>query len=307
MMQDDILDVPVVDAHHHLVRMDLGYPWLSPDSPFDRYHGDDRPLRVDYPADAYRAEMRQLPLVASVHVENGAADPLREARWLGEVIAEHAPIPAVHVARADLTEPGAATLLEDLASMPHVRGIRHILNWHPDPRVTHTSRPGILEEPLWRANFARLDTLGLSFDLQVFGDQLVSAVRLAKDHPATSIILDHAGMPLHRDPEYLAMWRQGMTELGRCENVTVKISAIGTTDHHWTTKSIAPIVEHTIQAFGPDRVMFASNFPVDRLYSSVGDLYRAFAALTAPYTRGERREMFAGTAARTYRLKSAGR
>ncbi len=91
-------DVPLIDAHHHLAWLDLGYPWLGAEAPVDRYHGDDRALRRDYAIEEYRADSEGLPLVASVHVENGAADPLAEARWIGEVIAAHGPIPAVHVA-----------------------------------------------------------------------------------------------------------------------------------------------------------------------------------------------------------------
>lgn len=301
-MDEMTLDVPVIDAHHHLAKLDLGYPWLRPEAPTDRYHGDDRALRRDYLLEDYRADTAVLPIAASVHVENGAADPLVEARWIGEVIAAGSPIPAVHVARADLSEPDAPRLLEELAQMPHVRGIRHILNWHADPLVSHTPRPGIIDEPEWRAAFAGLAALGLSFDLQVFADQLDDAARLAADHPEASIILDHAGMPLSRDPEYLRMWRAGIRAVARHENVSVKISALGTTDHRWSVESIRPLVAHTIDVFGPDRVMFASNFPVDGMYSSVAELYAAFAVLTERFTRDERTSMFARTAARVYRI-----
>ncbi|WP_295779706.1 amidohydrolase family protein [uncultured Microbacterium sp.] len=295
-------DVPLIDAHHHLARLDLGYPWLRAEAPVDRYHGDDRALRRDYAIEEYRADSEGLPLVASVHVENGAADPLAEARWIGEVIAAHGPIPAVHVARAELSAPGADELLDQLGAMAHVRGIRHILNWHPDVRWSHTDRPHIMTEPLWRRRFATLAERGLSFDLQVFGDQLAEAARLAADHPGNSIVLDHAGMPAARDAEYLRRWRSGLAEIARCENVTVKVSAIGTTDHRWSVASLAEIVVPTIDAFGPDRVMFGSNFPVDGLYSSLSALYAAFDEITSRYTRSERAAMFSGTAARTYRI-----
>jgi predicted TIM-barrel fold metal-dependent hydrolase len=298
----NVIDIPVVDAHHHLTRLELGYPWLAPDAPTDRYHGDDRQLRADYLVEQYRLDARDLPLVASVHIENGASDPLEEARWIGAVIAEHSPIPAAHVARADLSSPDVVGMLEELADMPHVRGIRHILNWHPDPRVSHTPRPGIINEPRWRSSFARLSDLGLSFDLQVFPDQLGDAAQLASDFPETTIVLDHLGMPLSRDVDYLGSWKAGMRALAEQKNVSVKISAIGTTDHEWTTDSIRPLADATVEAFTPERVMFASNFPVDGMYSTLTELYSAFSTITSDYSRDERVNMFGRTASRVYRL-----
>lgn len=298
-----MIDVPVVDAHHHLALLALGYPWLAESAPVDRYHGDDRSLRRDYLVSDYRQDLDGLPLAASVHVENGAADPLAEAEWIGRVIAEAAPVPSVHVARADLSDPAAPALLERYAAMPHVRGVRHILNWHPDPRFSHTDRPGIIAEPRWRANFARLAGLGLSFDLQVFADQLPQAAALVREHPGTAVILDHAGMPLTRDAGHLRLWRAGMRELAEAPQVTVKISALGTTDHRWSVASIRTLVLETIQIFGPERVMFGSNFPVDGMYSSLRRLFDAFDEITRDFSREERTEMFGGTAARSYRIQ----
>ena len=297
-----MIEVPVIDAHHHFADLDLGYPWLAASAPTDRYHGDDRALRTNYLRDDYRVDVDTVPVVASVHIENGAADPLAEALWLGEMIAEGSGIPAAHVARADLSSDDAPILLERLAAMGHVHGIRHILNWHPDPRYSHTDRPGISSEPRWRSNFARLADLGLSFDLQVFAEQLPEAAALASAHPETLIVLDHAGMPIRRDPQYISEWRRGLRMMASAPNVTVKLSAFGTTDHAWTYESIEPLVSATIDTFGPERCMFGSNFPVDRLYSSFTELYSTFDRLTSTYSKEDRAAMFGATAARVYRL-----
>ena len=85
-------------------------------------------------------------------------------------------------------------------------------------------------------------------------------------------------------------------------NTTVKISALGTNDHHWTVDSIRRIVLDTIDVFGPSRCMFASNFPVDGLYSTLGTLFAAFDGITAGLGHGERADLFAGTARRFYRI-----
>ncbi|MEO5318164.1 amidohydrolase family protein [Arthrobacter sp. CC3] len=296
-----MLDFDIVDAHHHLCNYARSYPWLQgPAEPF-RYHGDDRPLRRNYLIGDYLADAKGLRLAGSVHVENGAADPIWEAEWIQDVHADSG-LPSVQVAKASLVEPGVLSRLERLAAIPSVRGIRDILNWHPDPRYTHTSRRDLITDPCWLEGFSHLSTLGLSFDLQVFPEQLDQAAQLAANHPDTTIILDHAGMPIHRDPASLREWKAGLKKLAKQPNVVTKISALGTNDHSWTTASIRPVILDTIDVFGPHRTMFGSNFPVDSLYSSFAALYAAFDEITAALTSDERRQLFADTARKTYRV-----
>jgi predicted TIM-barrel fold metal-dependent hydrolase len=298
-----MLDLEIIDAHHHLCDFSQSYPWLEgPVEPF-RYHGDDRALRRSYLLKDYLADTQGFNLVGCVHIENGAADPLWEADWI-QGLHDSNGLPSVQVAKASLSDPAVLPLLEQLAALPTVRGIRDILNWHPDPRYTHTARPDLLTDAAWLKGFSHLASLGLSFDLQVFPAQLEQAARLAADHPGTLIILDHAGMPIERDPVSLQRWRKDMQRMADQPNVVAKISALGTNDHSWTTASIRPIVLETIDAFGPERTMFGSNFPVDSLYSSFNALYTAFDDITATMSGHERHDMFAETARRTYRIGS---
>lgn len=296
-------DLPIVDAHHHLCNLSRqSYPWLerAVEQGFP-YHGDDTPIRRDYLVADYLADVGDLHLAGSVHVENGAADPRLETEWLTAVM-RSSPVPSALVAKVDLLADTASADLEWQAAQPGVRGIRQILCWHPDRVYTHTSRSDIITDPLWRANFGRLPALGLSFDLQIYPHQLEQALDLARAFPDVPIILDHAGMPIGRAAPELAEWQERMRRLARCPNVTCKISGIGTQDHHWTVESIRPIVLGTIEAFGPSRCMFASNFPVDSLYSSLAELYAAFNETTYDFTAGERARLFSGTATETYRL-----
>jgi predicted TIM-barrel fold metal-dependent hydrolase len=271
-----------------------------------RYHGDDLPLRRDYLIDDYRADAAGLDvlgarLVGSVHVENGAADPLWESRWIDTVIAAN-DIPSVQVVKVDLTSPTAGQQLTAHAALPSVRGVRDILNWHPDPVLTHRERADLLTDPAWLAGFAALRQFGLSFDLQVFPAQLRQAAALAAEHGDIPIVLDHAGMPIERDPAALDRWKRDVTAVAAEPNTTVKISALGTNDHHWTIDSIRRIVLDTIDAFGPSRCMFASNFPVDGLYSTFGELFEAFDTITTGFEPAERADLFAGTTRRFYRI-----
>ncbi len=297
-----MLDFEIIDAHHHLCEFSQSYPWLEGLAEPFRYHGDDRPIRRSYLLEDYLADTEGYKLAGSVHIENGASDPLWEADWVQSVHEDNG-LPSVQVAKADLAGSGAQSRLERLAAIPTVRGIRDILNWHADPRYTHTARPDLITDPAWLKGFSHLSTLGLSFDLQVFPAQLHQAARLAADHPDTLIILDHAGMPIDRGPESLRFWREGMQKMADQPNVVTKISALGTNDHTWTTESIRQIVLETIEVFGPDRTMFGSNFPVDSLYSSFSALYTAFDEITKSMSIHERRQMFAETARRTYSLE----
>jgi predicted TIM-barrel fold metal-dependent hydrolase len=98
------------------------------------------------------------------------------------------------------------------------------------------------------------------------------------------------------------MWRAGMRALATNGNVSVKISGLGMLDHNWTANSIRPIVLEAIDIFGPDRAMFASNFPVDKLYTDYATIFRAFSEITADFTLTERERLFAGTAIEFYDL-----
>ena len=112
-----MLDFDIIDAHHHLCDFSRPYPWLQgPAEPF-RYHGDDRPLRRNYLIEDYLADATGFALVGSVHVENGAADPLREADWIQNVRDRNG-LPSVQVAKASLAEPGVLARPERLAAIP---------------------------------------------------------------------------------------------------------------------------------------------------------------------------------------------
>ena len=296
-----MLELDIVDAHHHLWDLSRSYPWLQESAGRLKVHGDDTAIRRDYLAGDFLREAEPLRPVASVHVDAGAEDPLQEARWLQDVADEFGfPQGIVAAARLDADDVGNA--LDSLAALPNLRGVRHILSWHIDPTLTYADRPGHMGDPAWLAGYARLADHGLSFDLLVYPHQLAEAAELAAAHPDTPMILDHAGMPLGRDDETLAAWRSGLATLAAQPNATVKISGLGMTDHRWTLDSLRPIVLDTIEAFGPDRAMFASNFPVDSLYSTYAQLYGAFDTITADFSPDERSALFAGTARRVYRL-----
>jgi predicted TIM-barrel fold metal-dependent hydrolase len=265
--------------------------------------GDVAPIASTYILGDYLQDASDQNLIKSVHVDAGMdpLQPVTETRWLQSIADKHG-FPHGIVARAELNRKDTQETLEQHCQFPNVRGIRHIVNWHADPAKTFVQRDDLLRDSDWLSGFGLLGRYNLSFDLQLYPTQFADAVTLARRYPDTAIILNHAGMPVDRDPEAYAYWRDGMRRLAAEGNIWVKISGLGMVDWHWTEDSIRPFVLDTINYFGVDRCMFASNFPVDKLYSSFGTLYGAFRRIVRSFEEHEQRKLFAETAAKVYRL-----
>jgi predicted TIM-barrel fold metal-dependent hydrolase len=181
--------------------------------------------------------------------------------------------------------------------------------------------PGLLMDPQFRAGFARLAPLGLTFDAWLFQPQLPDLIDFAGSFPGTTIVLNHFGGPLgvgpyaNRRSEMFDAWRHSIRELARRPNVVVKAGGLGMLycgfDFHLrptppTSEEVAsvwrPYVEATIEAFGAERCMFESNFPVDKQSCSYTALWNAFKRIAARYSKDEKAALFSGTAKRVYRL-----
>lgn len=299
-------DLPIIDPHQHLWDFTRQhYAWLM-DSPLPpNPAGDCAPIARPYGPDDYLRDVAGWNVVGTVHVDAGAdaAQAVDETRWLEEIAAARGmPDGLVAFTALDRSEAEVeAVLAAHVAASPRMRGIRQIINWHADPARTYTPRD-LLQDDRWRAGFALLRKYDLSFDLQIYPSQMPEAARLAARHPDTQLILNHTGMPTDRDAEGLAAWREGMALLAAQPNVAVKISGLAMIDRTWTTESIRPFVLTALDLFGPDRAMFASNFPVDRLYGDFSRHFEAYDAITAGFSDAERRRLFAGTARDIYRL-----
>lgn len=293
----------IVDAHHHLWDLGRGYhyPWLQ-DRPLPNgVCGDLTNIARDYVLADFQADTANYDLVKSVHIEAVSAHPVDETAWLQE-LADRRGFPHGIVARAELQAPDVEQILAEHKRYANTRGIRHIVNWHRDPRLTFGDRNDLMTDPAWLAGFRLLKKYDLSFDLQLYPSQMADAAELAHRHPDTRIILNHAGMPVDRDPAGLALWRDGMARLAAEENVVAKISGLGMVDWHWNIESIRPFVLGTIDAFGVDRTMFGSNFPVDKLYGSFDDLYGAFESIVTGFSEAEKQKLFHDNAVAYYRL-----
>lgn len=287
-----------IDAHHHLWDLSaVHYPWLMAKGEA-RFFGDPEPIQRDFLVDEFRAMATAQGFTASVHVQVGAADPLAEARWIQSVADANPGWPAAQVAFADLADPGRDALLDAYAELPTVRGVRQIVGRAPGEDA-QTGTNALLENPAFLDGLRIAAARGLSFDLQLLPEHYAAMAALIERVPDLQVALCHAGSPYDRTPEGLADWAEKLKVLSRLPNVTAKLSGLGMFDHAWTVDSIRPIVETVMAQFGPDRVMFGSNFPVDSLTSSYSDLVIAYDRLI---DAGDRDAVFGGTAARFYGL-----
>ena len=196
-------DFPIVDPHHHLWDLErFSYPWLSARPLPASVAGDVAPIAKSYLLDDYLADTANQNVVKSVHVDAGfdPSQPAEETRWL-QSIADQRGFPHGVVARAELHRPDVESTLAAHCQFPNVRGIRHIVNWHPDPAKTYVTKPDFLTDSAWLRGFARLKRYDLSFDLQLYPPQMADAAALAAAHGHTSIILNHAGMPVDATPK----------------------------------------------------------------------------------------------------------
>jgi predicted TIM-barrel fold metal-dependent hydrolase len=296
----------IIDAHHHLWDLRVNhYPWLT-DARREMLIGDPAPIAKNYLLADFLADAAGHDLVKSVHLEAGhsGSDPVLETGWLQGIADDPASrgFPHAIVAHANFAALDVEHTLERHSEHRNLRGIRHIVNRHPDPVLNFADRD-YLNEPAWRQNFRLLRRFNLSFDLQLYPAQMADGAALARENPDVQIILNHAGMPIERTEAGYAEWRAGMEVLAACPNIAAKISGLGMLDHRWTVESIRPFVLGTIEMFGVERCAFASNFPVDSLFSDYSAVWTAYDTITAGFSEGERDALFHGNAARLYRIE----
>ncbi|MBY8975968.1 amidohydrolase family protein [Rhodobacteraceae bacterium NNCM2] len=291
----------MIDAHHHIWRQkDL--PWLlGPEQP--RIFGPYAPIKRDYLVEEFLADLADTGIEKSVYVQanwapNWAAD---EAEWVQQT-ANRTGWPHGIVAYADFTVADVRPQLDRLTRYPLMRGIRQQLHWHKKPLYRFAPHAGLATDPVVQRNIARLADYDWSFDLQLFAPQMAGGAELAAVCPEVTFILQHAGMLEDRSKAGWAEWRKGMKALAAQPNVVTKLSAFGTFIHRNDPDLIAAIIAETVKIFGADRCMFGSNFPIEKIWTSYGELLDAHLKATAGLPQGQQKKIFNDTAARIYRL-----
>jgi predicted TIM-barrel fold metal-dependent hydrolase len=324
LRKEEILDParPIVDPHHHLWDRG-GQRYLIEEMAQDIASGHNIVATVYVEARSmYRAGGPEaLRPVGEVEFANGVA-AMSASGGYGP-----AAICAGIVGHVNLLGEGARGVLETeiAAGQGRLRGIRHSSAWDADANVAgmYANRPkGLLLDPTFRKGFACLAPLGLSFDAWLFHPQIGELANLARAFPDTRIVLDHCGGPIGtgsyagRRDEIFSGWKASIQDIARCPNVVVKLGGLAMRllgyDFHEralppsseeAAAAWRPYIETCIEAFGPERSMFESNFPPDKGQCSYQVIFNAFKRIAAQYSEAEKTALFSKTATEFYQLK----
>ena len=291
----------LIDAHHHIWELKR-IPWLQgPMQP--RIFGEYSALRRDYLGDAFKRDLTPHGIAKSVYIQInvGPGDEVAETEWVQGESDAHGVAQGI-VAYANLSDPRVGEVLDAHLGYPNTRGIRQQLHWHENAQYRFAPRPDLMNDAAFRAGMAELEKRDLSFDLQVFPSQMADAARLVRDFPKVKFVLLHAGMLEDRSPAGWELWRRGMRELAACPNLWVKLSGLGTFVRACSVDLWKPVIEETVQLFGPARTMYGSNYPIESLWTSYANIFDTTQACVAGLSSEDRLRIFRDTARAFYRL-----
>ena len=283
-----------VDAHVHFWDHSVeGLAWRYLEAGFD--HPRLRGMhRLDAPAFTDQELIAQAgahPPDGIVHIQScEEAEPGLETAWIQSLADRRGRVAAI-VARARVADANLPAVLRANAVHRLYRGVRDMAS------------PQTMGSDEFTAGFEHIADSGASLEVLVPYEKYPDVCDLADRRPDARIVLGHAGLAEHRDPDYFRAWAEGLTAFSTRPNVVVKISALASgADPEWTAASIRPWILECISTFGPERAMFASNWPIDRLYGTYERLIDAYLGATDGCDEAERDSLFASTAERVYKL-----
>ena len=284
-----------VDAHVHFYDMKhptLYYGHWQPDEDHPFLGSQTRILgSKNYLAENFLADSAIHGVTKVVHVQAaiGSKDPVEETKWLQEIY-QNTGIPNAIVGHVDLRGSKAGDVIERHLENDNFKGVRDF------------SYGDYLVNKQFRQGYSLLEQYDLVSSIAAQWQDMDHLADLAQTYPNIKIVLDHAGFPSKRGIEYFADWKAGMERIAKIENIFCKISGLGMGDNNWTTESIRPYVETCIELFGIRRSLFATNWPIDSLWSEYGDVVKAYREITSNYSETEIGRLFSKNAEEIYQL-----
>jgi predicted TIM-barrel fold metal-dependent hydrolase len=276
----------IVDTHQHLWDLEkFSYSWLKGLPALNR----------SFRMQDYLEAARGLELYKSVHLEADVDESymLDETRYILALADQKNPLEGV-VACGRPEKPGFKEYLDEIAGHPKLKGIRRVLHTQPDE---------LGQRPLFIENVRLLEQYDLPFDICVLARQLPIAINLVRQCPAVSFILDHCGVPQVKE-RVLEPWRKHIEEIAGFPNVVCKVSGLVAyaDPQNWTPEDLRPYIQHVVECFGWERVMFGSDWPVCTLSATFPQWVEALSLLTRDAGENNRRKLFQENAERIYRL-----
>jgi L-fuconolactonase len=276
--------VPQIDSHHHFWRYNPEeYSWIDDSMAL---------LRRDFLPEDLHPEIQRSSIDGVISVQ--ARQTLEETRWLLDLAASHSFIKGV-VGWVPLTDQNLPQVLHLLADNSKLKSVRHVLQGEPDDRY------------MLRSDFNRgirwLKEFQLAYDILVFERHLPYVLEFVRQHPQQLFVLDHVAKPRIRD-SILSPWRENLRELAKFPNVYCKISGMVTEADHtsWKEEDLVPYFNTVLEAFGPSRLLFGSDWPVCLVAASYGTWIAFVRQQIAMLTESEQSAILGGTAARVYRI-----
>jgi L-fuconolactonase len=278
-------DVEVLDAHLHVWDLSVcEYPWLTPEL------GE---LYATYPPELAGEQLAASGVSEAVLVQ--AEDSLAETDYLLSV-AERFDWVAGVVGWLPLAEPDQTdSATERLSASRHFRGVRHLV--HDDPRADFLDLPEV------RRSLRAVAAAGYPLDVpDAWPRHLAQAGRVARDVPGLTVVIDHLAKPPLGRPE-LAAWRAELARVGRWPNVVAKVSGLHLPGVPYTVEALRPAWETALEVFGPERLMFGSDWPISVPHGGYAPTMAVLTALVAELSAAEQARVMAGTARAVYRLR----
>jgi L-fuconolactonase len=316
--------IPICDPHHHF--------WVARPEPehYQRY------LLPELSADVNSGHNVRSTVFIEVRCEyrkHGPDDmkPVGEVEYIQTIADESASgkfgatkAATAIIGHADLKlGEGVRPVLEAMqaASPNRFRGVRHSVGWDESPELANRDIKGALGTEGYRAGAKVLSDMGLILENSLYFHQASELADFARALPELTIVLNHIGGLVrvgpyaNRDDEVITAWKNGVAEMSKCPNIIMKLGGVGQArfGYGWDVRDtpigseelagiLGPLMDHCIQQFGPNRCMFESNFPVDKISYSYNVLYNAFKRLSKGYSASERAALFHDTAARVYSI-----
>lgn len=283
--------IPIVDTHVHVWDLTtFRLPWLAQGSPLHR----------SYDWSDYQRATAGRPIEKAVYIEVDVepAQQMQEARAVLNLCRSGRTAFRGAVISGRPASDGFVNHLDQFRGDPEIKGLRQVLHGAGTPA-------GYCLDPRFIAGVRLLGDRGLSFDVCVRPGELADAAKLIRECPGTSFIIDHCGnAPVFGGD--LAAWRRDMALAAQQKNAVGKVSGIIASTHGraWKVDDLAPIVNHVLDVFGPDRVVFGGDWPVCTIGAPLGSWIDALQQVVADRSEADRRKLFHDNAVRVYRLDS---
>lgn len=281
--------IPIVDTHQHLWDLTkFKLAWVTKDSPLAR----------SYVLSDYAEATKGLNVTKSVYMEVDVVEEqqIQEVDYVTEICKSGKTTMVAAVVSGRPASAHFSKYLDHFKGNPYIKGVRQVLHVPQTP-------PGFCNSPDFVRGIRLLGARNLSYDLCVRGTDLEHTAKLIDACPDTRFILDHCGNPDLKNKSH-EDWMKGLAQIAKRKNVVVKVSGFiaSTTVGAWKVADLAPIINHTLDSFGPDRVMFGGDWPVCTLAATYGEWLGALREVVKSRSEEQQRKLFHDNAVRFYGL-----